>query len=150
MSAVAVELDTPAAVADTANRLLRLRENAGVLFGKTEQVRPIHLMPYPKKKPENTMPLILQLPDNKEAALKAKAQAQGVSAEQYVERMLDHALEEPAVAGRELLPSIAHLQITDPEEWGRQFRAWAESHDPNLPVLSDEAMSRDSIYPDRL
>ena len=45
--------------------------------------------------------------------------------------------------------SIAHLQQTDPEEWVRQFRAWVNSHDSNLPVLSDEAMSRDSIYPDR-
>jgi hypothetical protein len=42
------------------------------------------------------MTLILELPDNKDAALKAKAQAQGMSAEQYVERMLDHDLEEPA------------------------------------------------------
>jgi hypothetical protein len=96
------------------------------------------------------MTLILELPDNKEAALKAKAQAQGISAEQYVEQMLDHDLEDPAVTETEPLPSIAHLQITDPEEWGRELRAWAESHDPNLPVLSDEAMSRDSIYPDPL
>jgi hypothetical protein len=96
------------------------------------------------------MTLILELPDNKEAALKAKAQAQGISAEQYVERMLDHDLKEPAVTASEPLPSIAHLQQSDPEEWGRQLRAWAESHDRNLPILSDEAMSRDSIYPDRL
>jgi len=39
-------------------------------------------------------------------------------------------------------------QKTDPGEWARQFRAWADSHDPNTPVLSDEAMSQDSIYPD--
>jgi hypothetical protein len=48
------------------------------------------------------------------------------------------------------VPSIAHLQKTDPEEWGRQFHAWAESHDRTTPLLSDEAISRDSIYPDRL
>jgi hypothetical protein len=46
------------------------------------------------------------------------------------------------------LVSIAHLQRTDPEEWARQFRIWADSHDPNIPVLSDEAMSRESMYPD--
>jgi hypothetical protein len=96
------------------------------------------------------MTLILELPDNKEAALKAKAQAQGISAEQYVQRMLDHDLKEPAVTTSEPLPSIAHLQKTDPEEWGRQFHAWAESHDRNTPLLSDEAISRDRIYPDRL
>ncbi len=44
--------------------------------------------------------------------------------------------------------SFAHLQKTDPEEWVRRFREWVESRDRSLPVLSDEAMSRDSIYPD--
>ena len=42
------------------------------------------------------MTLTLQLPDNKEAALKAKAHAQGVSAEQYAETVLYRDLEEPA------------------------------------------------------
>jgi hypothetical protein len=46
--------------------------------------------------------------------------------------------------------SIAHLQDTNPKEWARQFRAWADSHSPNIAVLSDEAMSRESIYPDRV
>ena len=48
------------------------------------------------------------------------------------------------------LPSIAPLQRTNPQEWMRQFRAWAESHDRTTPLLSDEAVSRESIYPDRL
>jgi P2-related tail formation protein len=95
------------------------------------------------------MTLILELPDNKEAALKAKAREQGVSAEYYAVQVLNRDLEEPATIPAQPLPSIAHLQKTDPEEWARQFHDWAESHDPNLPVLSDEAMSRDSIYPDR-
>jgi len=43
-----------------------------------------------------SLTLILELPDNKEAALKAKAQAQGVSAEQYAETVLNRDLEEPA------------------------------------------------------
>ena len=43
--------------------------------------------------------------------------------------------------------SIVHLQKTNPEEWIRQVRAWAHSN-RHLPILSDEAMSRDSIYPD--
>ena len=38
--------------------------------------------------------------------------------------------------------------LLTPEEWVRQFDAWVNSHDPNIPVLSDEAMSRESIYPD--
>jgi hypothetical protein len=40
------------------------------------------------------MTLILKLPDNQEAALKAKAQAQGVTAEQYVAQILNRDLEE--------------------------------------------------------
>jgi len=42
------------------------------------------------------MTLILELSGNKETALKAKAQAQGLSAEQYAETVLNRDLEEPA------------------------------------------------------
>lgn len=42
----------------------------------------------------------------------------------------------------------ARLQKTNPREWARYFDAWVDSHDLNTPVLSDEAMSRKSIYPD--
>ena len=34
-------------------------------------------------------------------------------------------------------------------EWPKMFQAWLDSHDPNLPVLSDEAPRRESIYEDR-
>ena len=44
--------------------------------------------------------------------------------------------------------SVAELQRTDPEEWARRFRAWAASLDPSTPVLTDEEMSRESIYRD--
>jgi hypothetical protein len=37
-----------------------------------------------------------------------------------------------------------------PDEWIRQFNAWVASHEGlDLPVLSDEAMSRDFIYDNR-
>ena len=85
------------------------------------------------------MTVAFTLPPEKEAAFKAQAQARGLSVEQ---RMLE-------LAGQSVPPaSVAHLQRTDPEEWARQFRAWADSHRPDIPVLSDEAMSRESIYPD--
>lgn len=35
------------------------------------------------------------------------------------------------------------------EEWIARFHAWVESHADQTVVLSDEAMSRDSIYGDR-
>jgi methionyl-tRNA synthetase len=47
-------------------------------------------MLYPKK----DMTLTLERPDSKEAALRAKAQEQGVSAEQYVQQILDRDLEQ--------------------------------------------------------
>jgi hypothetical protein len=86
------------------------------------------------------MTVTLHLPPEQEAAFTAEAQARGLSLEQW---MLDVASQHVPPPG-----SIAHLQKTNPQEWARQFRAWADSHDPNGPVLSDEAMSRESIYPD--
>ena len=44
------------------------------------------------------MTLILELPDNQEAALKAKAQANGVSAEEYAEEVLNRDLEGPVTS----------------------------------------------------
>jgi Arc/MetJ-type ribon-helix-helix transcriptional regulator len=37
----------------------------------------------------------------------------------------------------------------NPEEWMRKFRAWAHSHPTTTPLLSDEAVSRESIYRER-
>jgi hypothetical protein len=87
------------------------------------------------------MNLTIELSDEKAAALKAQAEAQGLTVERWLEQIADQHVR-PA--------SIAHLQKTNPKEWARQFDAWVDSHDPNTPVLSDEAMSRGSIYPDRI
>ena len=36
------------------------------------------------------------------------------------------------------------------EEWSAEFHQWIDSHKGrNIPVLSEEAMSRESMYPDR-
>jgi Arc/MetJ-type ribon-helix-helix transcriptional regulator len=35
------------------------------------------------------------------------------------------------------------------EEWMRRFRAWAHSHPTDTPLLTDEALTRESIYGDR-
>ena len=34
----------------------------------------------------------------------------------------------------------------DPQDWSREFHAWVESHSSTTPLLSDEAISRDSLY----
>ena len=87
------------------------------------------------------MTLTLELPPEREAALKAQAQARGMSVEQWLLDLIE-----------QLAPStsIAHLQKTNPKEWARQFHEWAESHDRTTTLLSDESISRDSIYPDRI
>jgi hypothetical protein len=87
--------------------------------------------------------LTIQLPDEKVAALQAQAAAHGVTVERWVEQIAEqHAIAHPV--------SIADLQKTNPKEWARQFHEWAESHDRTSPPLSDEAVSRESIYPDRI
>ncbi len=87
------------------------------------------------------MTLTLKLSPEREAALKAQAQARGLSVEEWLLEITEY-LAPPA--------SIVHLQKSNPQEWMRQFRAWAESRDRTTPLLSDEAVSRESIYPDRI
>jgi hypothetical protein len=89
------------------------------------------------------MNLTIELADDKAAALKAQAAARGLTVERWVEQIAEqHAQSQPF--------SIAHLQKTDPKEWARQFHAWAESHDRTTPLLTDDAVSRESMYPDRI
>ncbi len=40
-------------------------------------------------------------------------------------------------------------ETATPDEWEKELRAWTASHDPTTPPLSDEAMSRESIYEGR-
>jgi hypothetical protein len=85
------------------------------------------------------MTITLNVPPDRETAYKAQAQARGLSLEQWMLEVADQSVQ-PV--------SVAHLQKTNPREWARHFDAWVDSHNPNTPVLSDAAMSRESIYPD--
>jgi hypothetical protein len=78
----------------------------------------------------------IDIPDQQAEALKAKAAAQGLTLEDWFRRVAEQEVQSESVP-------------TDPQEWIRQFNSFVESLDPNTPVLSDEAMSRESIYPDR-
>jgi len=87
------------------------------------------------------MNLTITISDEKAEALKAHAAAYGLTVEQWIEQIAEqHAQPQPG--------SIVHLQKTNPIEWARQFHAWAESHDRTTPLLSDEAISRENLYPD--
>jgi antitoxin (DNA-binding transcriptional repressor) of toxin-antitoxin stability system len=49
--------------------------------------------------------------------------------------------------GRDLEAVIAsHPEPLGAEEWSRELHAWIHSSPANTPVLSDEAISRESIY----
>jgi hypothetical protein len=73
---------------------------------------------------EKDMTLTLELPDSKEAVLRAKAREQGMSAEQYVQQVLDRDLE------RQADPSN-----TSSEPFWRTFRRQMQS-------LPDEVLDR--------
>jgi hypothetical protein len=87
------------------------------------------------------MNVTIELSDEQAAALKVQAEAQGLTVERWLEQI-----------AAQLAPStsIAHLQEANPKEWARQFHEWAEGHDRTTPLLSDHAIRRDSIYPDRI
>jgi hypothetical protein len=91
------------------------------------------------------MTVMLNLPPEQEARLISVARAKGLSTDALVREALDGILAEaPAGAPRSLQDELT------PEEWVRQFDAWVDSHDRTTPLLSDEAVSRESIYPDRV
>lgn len=80
------------------------------------------------------MTVKLELQPDLAAGLLAAAQARGLSLETYLKQVIqDHAIDPAA------------LPI---EDWEREFDAWVRSF-PKTPLLSDEAISRESMYPDR-
>jgi hypothetical protein len=84
------------------------------------------------------MNITVDLPPDIEQAYLAEAQAKGLSLDELVRNLL-----------LSLQPSPPANELS-PEEWVREFRAWVASHaGDDLPVLSDEAMSREFIYRDR-
>jgi hypothetical protein len=85
------------------------------------------------------MTVTLNLPPNIEQLYFAEAQARGLAVEEVIKETL--------VAARQRVEPSAQLS---PEEWMRRFKEWSEipAH-ASLPVLSDYAMSRESIYEDR-
>lgn len=83
--------------------------------------------------------MTIQIPAERAIRYQQQAEARGLTVERWLLELADE---------NAPLDSIAHLQTTNPKEWARLFRAWADSHSPNVPVLSEAAMSRESIYPD--
>lgn len=87
------------------------------------------------------MTLTVQIPPALEKRLEAEAAEHGLTTAEYVRAVLERFFVSP---GR--LP----LWITaTTEDWRSAFNAWMDSHDLALPPLTDEAISRESIYGER-
>ena len=86
------------------------------------------------------MTLTLDLKPEVEEHIKAEANARGLSVEDYILNVLE----------RETPNSEANFAKTaSPEEWVKAFHEWVNSPRPAHPPLSDEAISRESIYRER-
>jgi len=47
---------------------------------------------------------------------------------------------------RRLEARLALRTAMDAEQWSQELHAWVQSHSASTPLLSDEGISRDSIY----
>ena len=90
------------------------------------------------------MTVMLELPPEIEAGLRAQAEAEGVGVSDFLQKLVSDRI---APGFRAEVGRPAHHLPA--EEWVREFRTWAASHSGNSVVLSDEAMEREAIYGDR-
>jgi hypothetical protein len=87
------------------------------------------------------MTLTVQISPELEKRLEAEAAEQGLTTAEYVRAVLEKMFATP---GR------APLWMTaTKEEWLKSFNDWMDSHDATLPPLSEEAISRETIYGER-
>lgn len=84
------------------------------------------------------MPNILEVQPDIAAKIAAGAQAEGVTVDDYLRSLL-----EEKAAKEESTKTLS------PQEKVRLLREWAASHQSTASSLSDEAISRESIYGER-
>lgn len=81
---------------------------------------------------------ITELSPNTVNALQNLARRNGKTLEEYARSVIEQA----AVSYRS--------RGTDKEEWLNAFHEWMENLDPNIPPLTDEQTSRESIYEEQI
>lgn len=86
------------------------------------------------------MTLTLELAPELERRLREAADREGEEASEYVIRLIEQHLPSGVTASPSLWETLS------PEEWSRAFHEWAHRHTSAAPPLSDEAISRESIY----
>jgi hypothetical protein len=84
------------------------------------------------------MSITINLKPEVEAGLLKRAAASGMTIEDYVQSIIG-----PAVVPED------NSGLTG-EQKAEAFRKWADSHSRDTPLLSDYAVSRESIYDDEL
>ena len=83
--------------------------------------------------------MTVTLKPNLEQEITARARAEGLTTEEFVNRELE----------RILAVSNDHANLSPPERV-RRWHEWLDCHDYiKAPLLSDEAISRESIYRER-
>jgi hypothetical protein len=86
------------------------------------------------------MTVTLELKPEVEERIVAEAKARGLSVETYILNLL----EKEATNGE-----VGFALTATPEEWKTAFLEWVRIERPAHPPLSDEAISRESIYGER-
>ena len=84
------------------------------------------------------MTITLELPGELETNLLRNANRKGMPVEEYVLQTLQ---EQPA-------KDYGLQSRLSPEEWIAAFHQWIDDQPKNMPILSDEDISRESIYGD--
>jgi hypothetical protein len=87
--------------------------------------------------------LTIDLDPEVEERLREEAGKQGVEVDVYARRLIEGAL---PTAGPQ---HGVRWQTLTADEWIRELKAWAESHERDQPLLSDYAVSREGIYEGR-
>jgi hypothetical protein len=88
------------------------------------------------------MTLTIDLPPDLENRLEQEAGKRGLHPGEYARLLIEENLPHLETVGGELWYTLT------PEEWIREFEAWAESH-RDWPVLPPEAYERASFYEGR-
>jgi hypothetical protein len=89
------------------------------------------------------MTLTINLAPELENWLREVAAENGLDVNEYVRRLIEQHLPAAQPAAKSLWNTLT------PEEWSRAAREWVNSHDTSIPLLSDEAVSRESFYEGR-
>jgi hypothetical protein len=84
------------------------------------------------------MPTTIEVEPDVASKIEAQARARGLSVDAYLRALIE---------GREA--ASATENAVTPQEKIRLLREFADSHGHDTPLLSDEAISRESIYGER-